>query len=190
MRQIELEFAPLAARQGPRPRLRARVRWWCAPTAACCAGWCRTSSPTRSNTRRPGACWSAAAGAATSCASTSTTPASAFRNRSSATFSWNSTASIRAPGSRAGWAWACRSWSASRACSTARSSVEIDGRPRLAFLGHGAAVERGRRSSCRRATTSASMPASSSAPPRFASTTNASVLDGMETMLQRLGLPR
>ena len=38
------------------------------------------------------------------CASTSTTPASAFRNRSSATSSSNSTASIRAPGSRVGWA--------------------------------------------------------------------------------------
>ena len=55
------------------------------------------------------------------CASTSTTPASAFRNRSGAIFSSSFTGSNRARASRAGWASACRSSSAWRACSAARS---------------------------------------------------------------------
>ena len=48
------------AREGARrsPSCRARAR--CAPTGGCCAGCCRTSSPTPSNTRRKAACWSAA----------------------------------------------------------------------------------------------------------------------------------
>ena len=54
------------------------------------------------------------------CASTSTTPASAFRRPSAARCSRNSTGSIKARGWRAASAWACRSSSASPACSTAR----------------------------------------------------------------------
>ena len=66
------------ARQGTgaRPSCPARCRW--NPTARCCGGCCRTSSPTPSNTPRAGACWSAAAATAKACRSASTTPASGF----------------------------------------------------------------------------------------------------------------
>ena len=59
MRQLEVEFAPLAREKGlDLTSCRARSR--CAPTGGCCGGCCRTSSRTRSNTRRRAACWSAA----------------------------------------------------------------------------------------------------------------------------------
>ena len=47
-----------AARRAPRGSSShsCPARWWCAPTGGCCAGWCRTSSPTPSNTRRRAAC--------------------------------------------------------------------------------------------------------------------------------------
>ena len=80
------------------------------------------------------------AAARQACASTSTTPASASRARSSARSSRNSIGSIRAPKWRAGSGSGCRSSSASRACSTTRSRLASDARPRLAFLGRGAAV--------------------------------------------------
>ena len=83
LRQLEVEFAPLAREKGLELQVRALLARPSAPTAACCGGCCRTSSPTRSNTRRRAACWSAAGAAAASCASTSTTPASAFRRRRS-----------------------------------------------------------------------------------------------------------
>ncbi len=158
-------------RQRAWAQLRALFAAWCAPTAGCCAGWCKTSSPTPSNTRRAGACWSAAGGAATACASTSTIPASAFPNRSSATFSSNFTASIRAPASRAGWAWGSRSWNAWGACSAATSrSNRSSGAARASRSW--CRYRTRSPSSCRRATTCASIRASLSAPPRFASTTN------------------
>ena len=64
MRQIELEFAPLAGAKGIDLSFMPLIRWWCVPTGGCCAGWCKISSPTPSNTRRRAACWSAAGGAA------------------------------------------------------------------------------------------------------------------------------
>ena len=55
------------------------------------------------------------------CGSTSTIPASAFRRRSSGRSSRSSIASSRAPGWRAGSGSGSRSWSGSRACSITRS---------------------------------------------------------------------
>ena len=60
LRQLEVEFAPLAREKGLELDIRAAARSRCAPTAGCCGGCCRTSSPTRSSTRRTAACWSAA----------------------------------------------------------------------------------------------------------------------------------
>ena len=119
LQRLDVEFAPLAREKGL-DLVSCRARWRCARTAACCGGYCRTSSPTPSNIRLRAACWSAAGAAARSCASTSTTPASVFRMPSAARCSRNSTASIRARGSRAASGWASPSSSASRACSTAR----------------------------------------------------------------------
>ena len=65
-------------RQGAGSGLRALLAAGANPTARCCGGCCRTSSPTRSNIPRAGGCWSAAAAAANRCRSASTTPASEF----------------------------------------------------------------------------------------------------------------
>ena len=74
-----------------------------------------------------GACWWAAAGAATACTSTSTTPASASRPRNSATSSSSSSGSTRARASRAAWGSGSRSSSAWRGCSGA--TVELMSTP-------------------------------------------------------------
>ena len=125
LRQLEVEFAPLAREKGLELDIRALLARRCAPTAGCCAGCCRTSSPTPSSTRRRAACWSAAGGAAASCASTSTTPASAFRTRKQKRdLPGVSPARRRAPRWRAASASGSRSSSASRACSTTRSTVD------------------------------------------------------------------
>ena len=159
-------------RQGHRPRLRAAARWWCAQTGGCCAGWCKISSPTPSNTRRRAACWSAAGGAAIICASTSTTPASAFRNRKQrdifVEFHRLDQGARIARGLGLGLS------IVERVARVLGCEIEVDsdGRTRVAFRGHGAAGRTPRRSTCRRATTFASIPASSSARPRSASTTN------------------
>ena len=108
------------ARKRPRSEVHAVLAEPSAPTVGCCGGSCKISFPMRSNIRRRDACWSAAAGTASGCASKSTTPASAFRTPSAAPCSRNSTGSIRARGWRAASAWACRSSSASRACSIAK----------------------------------------------------------------------
>ena len=63
MRQIELEFAPLAGDERARSYVSYPALSWCDPTAACCAGCCKTSCPTPSNTRRKDECWSAAGAA-------------------------------------------------------------------------------------------------------------------------------
>ena len=109
------------ARQGPGARPSCPARCRSNPTARCCGGCCRTSSPTRSNIPRAAACWSAAAATASRCRSASTTPASAFPRSSAARSSRNSTASNRARGSRAALASASRSSSGWRACSTTAS---------------------------------------------------------------------
>ena len=69
----------------------------------------------------------------------------------------NSIASIRAPRWRAGSGSACRSSSASRACSITASTCEVEVGPRLAFLGHGAARPRAAARLPRRESRSASM---------------------------------
>ena len=71
---------------------------------------------------RRAACWSAAGGAATSCGSTCSTPAWAFRPRRSGWSSASSSGSTRAPRWRAGWASGSPSSSASGACSITRST--------------------------------------------------------------------
>ena len=63
LQRLDVEFAPLAREKGlDCSSCLARSR--CAPTAACCGGFCKTSSPTRSNIRPRAACWSAAGAAA------------------------------------------------------------------------------------------------------------------------------
>ena len=122
MRQIELEFAPLAAAKGldltfvpcslvvrSDRRLLRRLIW-------------EFLFPTPSNIRRRDVFWSAAGGAVTICVSIFTTLASAFLSPSGATFSSNSTDSTRVPRSRADWVWASLSSNAWRACSIARSN--------------------------------------------------------------------
>ena len=118
------------------------------------------------------------------------TPASASRNRRSAPCSRNSIASTRAPRSRAASASASRSWSGSRACSTTRSistraaataphfSVEV---PLAAALAAAMPAP---------ANPSASRPASSPACRRAVHRQRHQILDGMETLLARLGLQR
>jgi hypothetical protein len=78
LRQLEVEFSPLSREKGLDLKYVP-----CSLTVrsdrGCCGGCCRTSSPTRSNTHRKAACYSAAAFAAAICASTSTTPVSVSR---------------------------------------------------------------------------------------------------------------
>ena len=134
-----IRAARRARRGSSSPSCPARSR--CAPTGGCCAGCCRTSSPTPSNTRRRAACWSAAGARGGNLRidvydTGLGIPASQAARRSSA----NSTGSTRAPRWRAGSGSACRSSSASRACSITRSRSAFGARPRLALLGRGAAV--------------------------------------------------
>ena len=90
---------------------------------------------------------------------------------SGATSLSNSIGSSRAPASRAGWAWACRSSNAWRACSAARSS-SIRWPAAARILRSRCRARTPRRSICRRATMRGSIPASSRAPRRSASTTS------------------
>ena len=120
LQRLEVEFAPMAREKRSRPALHAVLAHGALGPAAACAGSCKTSSRMRSNTLRRAACWSAVGDMAANCASTSTTPVSAFRMRSAARCSRNSTASTRAHAWRAASVWAFPSSSASPACSIAR----------------------------------------------------------------------
>ncbi len=120
LRQLDVEFAPLAREKGlelafvPARRQSARI-------AACCAGSCKTWCRTPSSTRRKAACWSAAAAAVSGCASTSTTPGSVSRILANARSSRNFTGWKKARRWRAASASASRSSTASGAYSTTRS---------------------------------------------------------------------
>ncbi len=122
LRQLEVEFAPLAREKGleldfrPLPRDDALRPPAAAPAAAESGLQCHQIHAERPRAGRlPPA-------RRDSCASTSTTPGSASRIRANAPCSRNSTASSRAPRWRAGSGSAFRSSTASGACSTTRST--------------------------------------------------------------------
>ena len=89
----------------------------CAATAACCAGYCRTSWPTHcAIPARAGSCWACAC-VATRWPCRCGIPARASPSSTCARSTTSSTAtSSPSTGASAAWAWACRSANASRAC--------------------------------------------------------------------------
>src|SRR6185437_1706100 len=89
----------------------------CAATRSCCAGCCRTSSPTRCATPSAVACCWARAAPGTRCASKYGTPVQASPPNSVRASSANSSGwSGPRRGARRAWAWACRSATASPPC--------------------------------------------------------------------------
>ena len=136
----------------------------CARTGGCCAGCCRTSSPTRSNTRREGrvlvGCRRRRRPAADRRLRHRARHSASQATRRS---SRNSTGSTRAPRSRAASASACRSSSGSRACSITRSRCNSTIGPRLALLGRGAACAGAAEPRARARAAAASIAASSPA---------------------------
>ena len=80
--RIARRFRRAGARQGARAHDRAVQPGGATAIRSCLRGSCRTSSPTPSNTRRAGACWSAAGASATASRSRWWIPASASRRPS------------------------------------------------------------------------------------------------------------
>ncbi|CAM5626442.1 hypothetical protein RLIN73S_07037 [Rhodanobacter lindaniclasticus] len=100
-----------------------RPRWPCAAIRSCCAGSCRTFSPTRCATPASAACCSARGGSVwIRCASkfgipAPVSPKSSARASSTSSSDWNSPRR----GARRGWAWSCRFATAWPACSATGS---------------------------------------------------------------------
>ena len=172
------------AREGPRAHLRAVLARRCAPTAGCCGGCCRTSSPTRSNTRRKGrvlvGCRRRGGRAAhrrlRHRARHSAIEADA---RSSA----NSTGSTQGAKVARGLGLGLSIVERIARVLDHHDRAALEARPRLAFLGRGAARAARCRSTRARASRSASIAASSPACSVLCIDNEPQILDGMETLL-------